>query len=160
MARELLRAAVQSSTPALWTTQEQVAFLRYDQCVNALALRAMNVSIERPRDKETPEYYFWLQGARTAYDALSASYAAERRASNWHSFWLAAQRTFFRRMCLLSCRPQLELPLPEDQKPEPVNFKSGAAVPARVTCLLPLLNMPEFSAAFECGHTAPACTVT
>ncbi|KAK8775622.1 hypothetical protein V5799_031030 [Amblyomma americanum] len=159
MARELLRAVVPSNVPGLWTSQEQVAFLRYDQCVDSLARRAMNVSLERPPDNQAPEYFFWLQGARTAYDVLSASYAAEeRRSSNWNSYWREAQRTFFRRLCLLSCRPHhSDLPsVPDDQSD---SASQQPVVPPRVSCLLPLLNMPEFAAAFECGHTPPACTL-
>ncbi|KAH7966134.1 hypothetical protein HPB49_013932 [Dermacentor silvarum] len=151
MARELLRAAVPNRMPSLWTSQEQ--------CVDSLARGAMNISLERPQDNRAPEYYFWLQGARTAYAALSASYAAERRAANWDTFWRAAQRTFFRRFCLLSCRPQHDTP-EERHSLEPafVNLRPPA-VPARVSCLLPLLNMPEFVEAFECSQTAPACAL-
>ncbi|XP_075534937.1 uncharacterized protein LOC142570437 [Dermacentor variabilis] len=158
IARELLRAAVPSRMPSLWTSQEQVAFMRYDQCVDSLR-GEMNISLERPQDNQAPEYYYWLQGARTAYAALSASYAAERHAANWNTYWRAAQRTFFRRLCLLSCRPQHDTP--EQRQildPASVNLRSPA-VPARVSCLLPLLNMPEFVEAFECSKTAPACAV-
>ncbi|KAH6938751.1 hypothetical protein HPB50_012410 [Hyalomma asiaticum] len=160
MARELLRAAVPSRMPSLWTSQEQVAFLRYDQCVDSLAREAMNITLERPQDNQAPEYYFWLQGARAAYAALSASYADERRAANWQTFWRAAQRTFFRRLCLLSCRPQYDSP-EERRSVDPLSANQRSpAVPARVSCLLPLLNMPEFIEAFECSKTAPACAVS
>ncbi|KAL1425140.1 hypothetical protein MTO96_019486 [Rhipicephalus appendiculatus] len=171
MARELLRAAVPNRN-AFFVDESgaadtlggvgppsSVAFLRYDQCVDSLARGAMNITLERPQDNQVPEYYFWLQGARTAYAALSASYAAERRAANWDTIWRDAQRTFFRRLCLLSCRPQYDTP--EDRKS--VDSLTGGqrspGVPARVSCLLPLLNMPEFIEAFECSQTAPACAV-
>ncbi|XP_065301758.2 uncharacterized protein [Dermacentor albipictus] len=162
MARELLRAAVPSRMPLLWTSQEQVAFMRYDQCVDSLR-GAMNISLDRPQDNQAPEYYFWLQGARTAYAALSASYAAERRAANWNTYWRAAQRTFFRRLCLLSCRR--DKPERDDVPDKHHSFDLASvnlrppAVPARVSCQLPLLNMPEFVEAFECSKTAPACAV-
>ncbi|KAH7966444.1 hypothetical protein HPB49_016390 [Dermacentor silvarum] len=138
--------------------ETRVAFLRYHECVDSLARGATNISLERPQDNQAPEYYFWLHGARTAYAALSASYAAERSSANWNTFWRAAQRTFFRRLCLLSCRPQHDTP-DEHHSHDPafVNLRSPA-VPARASCMLPLLNMPEFVEAFECSQTAPACS--
>ncbi|XP_054934103.1 uncharacterized protein [Dermacentor andersoni] len=75
------------------------------------------------------------QGLRLAYDALVASLRPV--ASNVHlrAHWHEAQVVFFVRFCLLSCDA--------DQHRQ-------AALSSRARCLVPLHNMPEFGAAFDC----------
>ncbi|XP_075532150.1 uncharacterized protein LOC142564854 [Dermacentor variabilis] len=76
-----------------------------------------------------------VQGLRLAYDALVASLGPV--ASNVHlrAHWHEAQAVFFVRFCLLSCD---------------ADEHRQAALSSRARCLVPLHNMPEFGAAFDC----------
>ncbi|XP_070383777.1 uncharacterized protein [Dermacentor albipictus] len=76
------------------------------------------------------------QGLRLAYDALVASLGPVVSDAHLRAHWHEAQVVFFVRFCLLSCDA--------DQHRQ-------AALSSRARCLVPLHNMPEFGAAFECA---------
>ncbi|KAL3224007.1 hypothetical protein MRX96_027074 [Rhipicephalus microplus] len=88
------------------------------------------------------------------YADLRVSYAAERRAANWDTFWRDVQRTFFRWPCLLSCRPQYDTSGGPPQRGFLTGNQRSPGVPARVSC-----SLPRFIEVFECSHMAPACVV-
>ncbi|KAH7934174.1 hypothetical protein HPB49_022396 [Dermacentor silvarum] len=87
-------------------------------------------SVERQRH----EMVLRAQGLRLAYDALVASFGKAAASHDFRKQWPEAQAAFFARFCLLSCNA--------DENPSPLS--------PRANCLLPLHNMPEFGAAFEC----------
>ncbi|KAK8770976.1 hypothetical protein V5799_025780 [Amblyomma americanum] len=80
------------------------------------------------------ELFLRAQGLRLAYDGLVASFGTAVGSRGFLKLWAEAQAAFFARFCLLSCDA--------DQTPKPLS--------PRANCLLPLHNMPEFGAVFEC----------
>ncbi|KAH9370518.1 hypothetical protein HPB48_006271 [Haemaphysalis longicornis] len=136
VAKELARAAtVPKNGEGVWTERERAALHKYKQCMDVLARSVLNETMGHVQENRTPDFYYWIQGARTAFKVLSAAYVGHRRAANWDSYWKSAQRTFFRRFCLLSCS---------------ADVVRGEQNSSRLHCFLPLLNMEEFSKAFEC----------
>nr|XP_054932376.1 endothelin-converting enzyme 2-like [Dermacentor andersoni] len=136
LARALLYAVVPSSSLALWSSEEKLALLRYEQCMDEKARSAFNVSLLYRRDHEPTTIYVLAQSARTAYDALATAYKERQPTTDWDSYWNTAQKTFFRRFCLLSCGVESEL----------------QRLASEIFCFLPLLNMEEFAKAFSCRN--------
>ncbi|KAL3203968.1 hypothetical protein MRX96_041594 [Rhipicephalus microplus] len=88
--------------------------------------------------------FVWSRGARMAFDAMRR--VVERRTLRWKrdshvidEQWRAQQRVFFARFCLLVCSATLK--------------EKGArrgVLSRRLRCMLPLANMREFHAAYNC----------
>ncbi|KAH7974409.1 hypothetical protein HPB49_015047 [Dermacentor silvarum] len=79
---------------------------------------------------------------RVVHRALSDHYEGYRYANNFRAVWREAQRTFFRRFCLLSCGD---------------SRGNNGTTESQLDCLVPVLSMPEFHEAFECtGNDAVA----
>lgn len=81
------------------------------------------------------DMFLRAQGLRLAYDALVATMGPLTSNRYLRSLWHEAQIVFFVRFCLLSCDA--------DQRLKPT-------LSSRAKCLLPLHNMPEFGAVFDC----------
>ncbi|KAK8782779.1 hypothetical protein V5799_015880 [Amblyomma americanum] len=136
LARALLRAVIPINASAVWSPEERFVLFSFYECLHALARTALNVSIDRLGKWDPRDVYIWTQSVRSAFNALKAAYEPSRAAANYDSYWVLAQKTFFRRFCLLSC----------SVRSEQQNLAS------RVFCFLPLLNMEEFSNAFDCPY--------
>ncbi|KAL1426841.1 hypothetical protein MTO96_037501 [Rhipicephalus appendiculatus] len=134
LARALLYAVITANSIDLWSSEEKVALLRYEQCMDERARSAFNVSLRYRHDQEPAAIYIWAQSARTAYDALVTACKEHPPASDLDSYWNAAQKAFFMRFCLLSCGVESEL----------------QRLASEVFCFLPLLNMEEFAKVFRC----------
>ncbi|XP_077552990.1 uncharacterized protein LOC144167678 isoform X2 [Haemaphysalis longicornis] len=143
MARELHR----SSTPRLdpWDKKPREAMKKFEECARSRVKAALNVSLSEgntlDESRSLPEYVFWTMAARTAYGALRESLRSLQGAANWDQYWKRAQKTFFRRFCLLTCSAG-------SSSAESVE---GATAMSRVLCFLPLVNMREFADAFDCA---------
>ncbi|KAK8757253.1 hypothetical protein V5799_000045 [Amblyomma americanum] len=144
MARELHRAILLSNASGFWSTREESAFARFQDCASKLALTTFNVSIatgvsdERGTPSKKDALLTWMMAARTAHEGLRLALQGFRNASNWARYWKLAQRTFFRRFCLLTCGGELGAVMESE------------TVPPKLMCLLSVANMPEFAQAFDC----------
>ncbi|CAN7939308.1 unnamed protein product [Ixodes hexagonus] len=104
-------------------------------CANSTARSVLNVSlVSEPVRTVSEELFVWMRSARIAYDTLKHTLRRYRNRKNWAVVWKEAQRTFFRRFCLLSCG--------SGQPRDPLTPEAR--------CVLPLVNMAEFSEVFEC----------
>lgn len=81
------------------------------------------------------DMFLRAQGLRLAYDALVASLGPVVSNRYLRALWHEAQVVFFARFCLLYCDADQRL---------------QAALSSRAKCLMPLHNMPEFGAVFDC----------
>ncbi|KAL1421623.1 hypothetical protein MTO96_004012 [Rhipicephalus appendiculatus] len=81
------------------------------------------------------DMFLRAQGLRLAYDALVASMGPLASNRYLRTLWHEARMVFFIRFCLLYCDA--------DQRLKPT-------LSSRAKCLLPLHNMPEFGAVFDC----------
>ncbi|KAH8032213.1 hypothetical protein HPB51_023990 [Rhipicephalus microplus] len=81
------------------------------------------------------DMFLRAQGLRLAYDALLASMGPLTFNKYLRHLWHEARIVFFVRSCLLHCDA--------DQRLKPT-------LSSRAKCLLPLHNMPEFGAVFDC----------
>lgn len=134
LARELSRAIFpQGDSTVTWGERTWIRLDDFIFCVNEIANIALNLTLERTQDASR-ELFLWSRGARLAYGGLKQALQKHIGARNWSAYWKNAQKTFFRRFCLLSCN--------SDQTPRPLT--------PRAQCLLPLANMDEFAGAFDC----------
>ncbi|KAL3224189.1 hypothetical protein MRX96_026769 [Rhipicephalus microplus] len=149
LAEQLYRAMLPPPDETdLWTSEMRHAIDQFEQCLRSLWLSKTNETLtSSPVDATgrrdavllgaygANEWLFWVQGARIAFAGLQEALSGLHKATNWPSYWRRAQKTFFRRFCLMRCSAS---------KP---NFP--------IRCLLPLANMVEFEQAFECPTVAP-----
>ncbi|KAK8772626.1 hypothetical protein V5799_024118 [Amblyomma americanum] len=136
LARALLGAALPTNSTGLWSPKEWSYLRRFHECMDGLARAAFNASLGSDDSEKPRDVYIWAQSARSAFNALRAVYEKRRTTSNWESYWRSAQKTFFRRFCLLSCSVSSQ----------------QQRLTSRAYCLLPLLNMKEFAVAFNCAY--------
>ncbi|XP_050043639.3 uncharacterized protein [Dermacentor andersoni] len=90
--------------------------------------------------------FVWSRGARLAFDAMRR--VVQRRALHWarsvsaaQEQWQTQQRVFFARFCLLACSAAFD-----------GNGAKRGVLSPRLRCMLPLANMREFHAAYNCTH--------
>ncbi|KAH6923338.1 hypothetical protein HPB50_000423 [Hyalomma asiaticum] len=80
--------------------------------------------------------FAWIRAARVSHDAMRAAIYEDRpRDPGRDKYWPKAQRQFFARFCLMACGTERQ-----------------DALRPRERCIWPLVNMPEFSKAFECRN--------
>ncbi|KAH9372603.1 hypothetical protein HPB48_019122 [Haemaphysalis longicornis] len=131
---------VDGETPAgtAWWTEK--ALVRYN--TSAACLQHLHTRLELPRPwgrrlaLHGRAMFLRALGLRLAYDGLLASLGPQMDNDEFRKLWPEAQAEFFARFCLLSCDA--------DQLPDPV-------LTPRASCLLPLHNMREFGATFDCS---------
>ncbi|KAH7965496.1 hypothetical protein HPB49_008482 [Dermacentor silvarum] len=116
----------------------------YQDCVAALARAVFNVSLEEI-DGHISDIAQWVLAAQWAHGALRTAIEKFERLHNWNEYWVQAQRVFFRRFCLMSCTAKDERYLQA----------------ARIRCILPLINIAEFTDVFGChmnsSHVSRSC---
>lgn len=88
-------------------------------------------------ERQRRDMFLWAQGLRLAYDTLVASLGPLTSNRHLQGLWHEAQAVFFARFCLLSCDADQRL---------------RTTLSPRAKCLLPLHNMPEFGAVFDCVY--------
>nr|XP_054932449.1 uncharacterized protein LOC129387509 [Dermacentor andersoni] len=135
LARELIRGVFRSSemSDTEWTSDELKRVRFYQDCLDALARNAFNVSLEEI-DGSGTEIAEWVFAAHLAHGALRSALEKSERLLDWNESWVQAQRVFFRRFCLMSCTAKKERYLEA----------------ARIRCILPLINMADFANVFSC----------
>ncbi|XP_075535114.1 uncharacterized protein LOC142570638 [Dermacentor variabilis] len=135
LARSLMYAAFAANATGSWSPAESPALVQFEQCMDEKARLAFNMSLRE--SNEPPEIYIWAQSVRNAFEALRTTYEQRLPALDQGTlYWVAAQKTFFRRFYLLSCGME----------------SSREHLASKISCFLPLLNMKEFSKAFNCEH--------
>ncbi|KAK8780894.1 hypothetical protein V5799_017765 [Amblyomma americanum] len=164
-AQQLYRATLtpvpESRTSAVLKEDDTLLVSKFEDCLKIFFSRLLNASesgrgsrdTRRNTSEPSPksatmlptgpaqgELFFASSGLALAYRALrSALSRRHRSASNWYQLWTDAQRTFFRRYCLMACA--------SSSFPGPVD--------PRLHCALPLATMDEFSWAFGCSSVVP-----
>ncbi|XP_064486576.1 neprilysin-1-like [Ornithodoros turicata] len=141
MAKELSRTIGPSLGSTWWSSKTKSRFDNSFQCLLNMYER-MAPSPYMDKIQLAEAIFAWTRSVRLMYDVL-------RTHSKQSSAWMATavQRVFFKRFCLLSCT--------SDPRPRPLT--------PRQQCMLPVLNMPEFSEAFQCaqglGASAHVCKI-
>ncbi|KAH7966359.1 hypothetical protein HPB49_015512 [Dermacentor silvarum] len=138
-----------------WTEASRRSFNKTMQCWQRLANRTEvygnGGGSSSNSTSATPEWgllerslFVWSRGARLAFDAMRR--VAQRRALHLtrsvtaaQEQWQMQQRVFFARFCLLAC----------SAASNGNGGKRGVLSP-RLRCMLPLANMREFHAAYNC----------
>ncbi|XP_065294077.1 uncharacterized protein [Dermacentor albipictus] len=149
VARQLYRAAVHLSLHSGVLRQSEIVSVQnFEQCLKAFISRPTNSSVaayRRDHDgreatslpSTTPEeatthawgeLFLTSRGLALAHGALKDALEPYQSASNWHEYWMDAQRTFFIRYCLMSCAAGT---VPSHLEP-------------KAHCALPLTTMDEF----------------
>ncbi|KAH7965767.1 hypothetical protein HPB49_010585 [Dermacentor silvarum] len=152
VATDLYRAAIPHPGSPMWNLQQRAVMAKFQDCAVNLANDALNISLAALGDGlgdefRLPAHIFWMLGARTAYETLRLATLSYKRPINWLSYWRTWQRTFFRRLCLLTCGSG-----------EEDSGQSG--VTPRDLCLLTVASMPEFSEVFDCQVHSTALKYT
>ncbi|XP_064485262.1 uncharacterized protein LOC135397586 [Ornithodoros turicata] len=132
MAREISRVIGPSVGFPWWSAYTKSHFNRSLQCLVKMHERMASPPY---MDKMSlaEGIFAWSRSLRIVYDVLR-SRSRELKSSTWET--TEAQRVFFRRFCLLSCK--------SDPRPQPLT--------PRQQCMLPVQNMPEFLEAFRCAQ--------
>ncbi|KAL1441927.1 hypothetical protein MTO96_031083 [Rhipicephalus appendiculatus] len=108
----------------------------------AMCLRQMHRTVARQRARQELSSYYDsenladLVGVRIAYGGFSAL-PRRQRMRILQSTNISAERLFFIGHCVKWCRE--------------IQFGAGRYAPDRSRCIVPLMNMPEFSKAFGCA---------
>ncbi|KAH7974923.1 hypothetical protein HPB49_021452 [Dermacentor silvarum] len=104
----------------------------FSECIKPIADTVLTSPPNHTSQSFIREAFLWVRGATLAFETLKD--IVFRAGVMGFAEWRTAQRTFFRRFCLLAC-----------------NSKTGpGGLSPEARCLLPLANIPEFSKAFEC----------
>ncbi|XP_037555208.1 uncharacterized protein LOC119431818 [Dermacentor silvarum] len=115
-----------------WYDQNAGAFGR---CMRESKPTAIAWQFNALPDNRLLELFTLAYSVKVAHRAVREHYDGyDRHASNFDDVLRKAQRTFFRRFCLLSCGDSVQNETSE----------------SRLACLVPVLNMPEFYEAFGC----------
>ncbi|KAH7934236.1 hypothetical protein HPB49_023537 [Dermacentor silvarum] len=101
-------------------------------CVQHSVSSASFVNTANLTIRQGLELFAWARAVRIAHDVMKNRYSGSGADQGYADIWANAQRTFFRRFCLLTCSAK------------------NAGHESRLRCLVPLLNMVEFTRAFEC----------
>ncbi|XP_065284796.1 uncharacterized protein [Dermacentor albipictus] len=105
---------------------------KFSECIKPIADTVLTSPLNYTSQSVAREVFLWVRGATLAFEILKDN--VFRAGVMSFAEWRTAQRTFFRRFCLLAC-----------------NSKTGpGGLSPEARCLLPLANIPEFSKAFEC----------
>ncbi|XP_077494489.1 uncharacterized protein LOC144105218 [Amblyomma americanum] len=118
-----------------WTPDAINQYNGTTMCLQRLLYRlGLRRHLSGSAEYQQRDMFLRVQGLRLAYDGLVASFGTAAATHGFRQLWAEAQAAFFARFCLLSCDA--------DQTPRPLS--------PRANCLLPLHNMPEFGAVFDC----------
>ncbi|KAK8782480.1 hypothetical protein V5799_016179 [Amblyomma americanum] len=118
-----------------WTPEAINQYNGTTMCLQRLLYRlGLRRHLSGSAEYQQRDMFLRVQGLRLAYDGLVASFGTAAATHGFRQLWAEAQAAFFARFCLLSCDA--------DQTPRPLS--------PRANCLLPLHNMPEFGAVFDC----------
>ncbi|XP_064486737.1 uncharacterized protein LOC135399030 [Ornithodoros turicata] len=110
-----------------WSNATKESFKKHFRCLRSLH-QGMSSTYAVDEGKLINAIFMWTRSLRIAYDLTRAQDIPPKY------LFQEADKTFFKRFCLLSCSSRQE-PLP---------------LTPREQCMLPVLNMREFSEAFEC----------
>ncbi|XP_050046619.2 uncharacterized protein [Dermacentor andersoni] len=102
------------------------------ECVQRSASSASLMNAANLTVRQGLELFAWARAVRIAHDTMKNRYSGTLPELRYADIWANAQRTFFRRFCLLTCSAE------------------DAGQESRLHCLVPLLNMVEFTSAFQC----------
>ncbi|XP_054930825.1 endothelin-converting enzyme 1-like isoform X4 [Dermacentor andersoni] len=126
-----------------WFSRESTEhYVNRTLCLRHLHKNVLRPRQEAPNDTIDSEILADLGGTPMAYSAFT-SLPPSRRDTTLPGVAMTANQLFFVGHCTAWC---------EKQTTEPPPWLSGNAIypPGRSRCIVPLMNMPEFSAAFHC----------
>ncbi|KAK8762324.1 hypothetical protein V5799_026406 [Amblyomma americanum] len=137
IAIELYRAATQSVSidDASWAKWYQKRFRNIQDCFDDATVTSANFSQKLVTSESAFEMYVWKHAFRVVLDALRDIYSPRGGLGfSAETRWVAAQRTFFKRFCLLSCG----------------GGGLGSDFDRKLRCVLPVLATSEFRDVFSC----------
>ncbi|XP_054926563.1 uncharacterized protein [Dermacentor andersoni] len=106
-------------------------------CAEESAQSVLRTTLRSLHPEDALELFSLTRAIKIAHTVMRKDYEPLRFRRGYHEAWTVAQRTFFRRFCLLVCSSDVG---------------SEGIVESRLRCMLPLLNMVEFTGAFECNE--------
>ncbi|KAH6923432.1 hypothetical protein HPB50_001071 [Hyalomma asiaticum] len=102
-------------------------------CVQRYAMNTSVVNVTDLSVRDGLDLYAWARAVSIAHGVMKNLYTRNGPERGLEDIWATAQRTFFRRYCLMTCSAE------------------NAGHESRLRCLVPLLNMVEFATAFQCS---------
>lgn len=138
LAQAVFRAGLPSSSggdaAARWFEGNVDEFI---SCAEESAQSVLRTTLRSLHPEDALELFSLTRAIKIAHTVMRKDYEPLRFRRGYHEAWTVAQRTFFRRFCLLVCSS---------------DAGSEGIVESRLRCMLPLLNMVEFTGAFECNE--------
>ncbi|KAH6929870.1 hypothetical protein HPB50_006433 [Hyalomma asiaticum] len=134
LAQAVFRAGLPSSDVSSWFDGNVGEFI---SCAEESAQSVLSTTLRSLRPQHALELFSLTRAIKIAHTVMREDYEPLRSRRGYHQAWVVAQRTFFRRFCLLVCSS---------------GVGSENVIESRLRCMLPLLNMVEFTGAFECNE--------
>ncbi|KAK8757244.1 hypothetical protein V5799_000054 [Amblyomma americanum] len=138
LAKEMFQAGLPSARSGKNWYETNVN--RFVECVQRAFMGNARMSL-----RQGLELFSWARAVKVAHTATMQMYDANRTNVDFEDIWTAAQQTFFRRFCLMTCSAV------------------DAGLHSRVQCLVPVLNMLEFGSSFRCNsseaESLKSCTI-
>ncbi|KAK8758091.1 hypothetical protein V5799_004276 [Amblyomma americanum] len=142
IAREVINAGMPTNALADgdWYANNVEYFLR---CIETSVHSILHFSLKDMPPARALDLFRWTRAVKMAHNVMKTSYAPVSSSNNFQDVWVTAQRTFFRRYCLLTCN---------------ADHSSDEAYTS-LRCMVPILNMAEFISAFDCTRVDNMQTV-
>ncbi|KAK8780563.1 hypothetical protein V5799_018096 [Amblyomma americanum] len=109
---------------------------KFIRCAEESAQSVLRSTLRTLPPQHALELFSLTRAVKIAYAVMKEDYEALSSRRGYQEAWAMAQRTFFRRFCLLTCSSDVG---------------NEGVIESRLRCMVPLLNMVEFSGAFECN---------
>ncbi|KAL3219190.1 hypothetical protein MRX96_030639 [Rhipicephalus microplus] len=136
LAQAVFRAGMPSasSDATSWFTSNVGQFI---SCAEESAQSTLRTTLSSLDPHHALELFSLTRAIKIAHAVMREDYEPLRSRRGYHEAWVMAQRTFFRRFCLLVCSSDV----------------GGEGIKeSKLRCMLPLLNMVEFTGAFHCNE--------
>ncbi|XP_075749125.1 uncharacterized protein LOC142814330 [Rhipicephalus microplus] len=136
LAQAVFRAGMPStsSDATSWFTGNVGQFI---SCAEESAQSTLRTTLSSLDPHHALELFSLTRAIKIAHAVMREDYEPLRSRRGYHEAWVMAQRTFFRRFCLLVCTSDV----------------GGEGIKeSKLRCMLPLLNMVEFTGAFQCNE--------
>ncbi|KAL1444867.1 hypothetical protein MTO96_029434 [Rhipicephalus appendiculatus] len=110
---------------------------QFISCAEESAQSVLRTTLSSLDPHHALEIFSLTRAIKIAHTVMREDYEPLRSRRGYREAWAMAQRTFFRRFCLLVCSSDV----------------GGEGIKeSKLRCMLPLLNMVEFTGAFECNE--------
>ncbi|XP_064487517.1 neprilysin-like [Ornithodoros turicata] len=118
-----------------WTEDTRTDFTKHIECL--VVQYTLLETSTTPSDNVVDQLFLWTFALKHGYNRFRRLLRGDLKSQ----LRLARQQTFFIRFCMMSCDSH--------------NEKSDERLPKKYRCILPLMNVPAFTAAFNCKPGSP-----